>query len=139
MRCTKWLYASSAGIAANSPAAVLMSASLMPGATDVIDVVAVAPIVAKASMIPHTVPTHPVCRNDVQSCTAVKLTRSRGVAESRRKAGPSASPRLRVKNVHALRRDRHRSHQALRGEVEPHVVRRHRVHQPSAGASCRAE
>src|SRR4051794_26973662 len=60
MRCTKWLYASSAGIAANSPAAVLMSASLIPGATDVIDVVAVAPIVAKASMIPHTVPNKPM-------------------------------------------------------------------------------
>ena len=60
MRWTKWLYASSAGIAAKRPAAVLMSASLMPGATAVIDDVCIDPIVANASMIPQTVPKSPM-------------------------------------------------------------------------------
>src|SRR3954462_7200395 len=70
-------------------------------------------------------PTHPVCRNDVQSCTAVKLTRSRGVAESRRNA--------------SLRGDQFFFHQALCFEVEAHIIRRHRVQQASPGAARRAE
>src|SRR5438105_12744282 len=54
-RCTNALYARSAGIAAKRPAAVLMSASLMPGATAVIGVDPVAPMLASEVMIPHTV------------------------------------------------------------------------------------
>src|SRR5258706_13337770 len=101
MRCTKWLYASRAGIAAKSPAAVLMSASLMPGATEVIDVVAVAPIVAKASMIPHTVPNRPM-NGDAAAVVARKGRERDSRAASMRDARHTERPPLSRERVMAV-------------------------------------
>src|SRR5260370_39515552 len=50
----------SAGIAAARPAAVLINASEIPGATATIDVEPEAPIALKADMMPQTVPKRPM-------------------------------------------------------------------------------
>ena len=62
-------------MAANNPAAVLMSASLMPGATATMDVVPIEPMLANASMIPHTVPNRPM--NGVAAAVVARKARLR--------------------------------------------------------------
>ena len=53
------LYAITAGMAANSPIAVAISASAMPGATVAIDTLCIAPSERKEFMMPQTVPNNP--------------------------------------------------------------------------------
>ena len=61
-------------MAANSPAAVVMSASAMPGATIARFVDEVAPMLSNAAMIPQTVPNRPM--NGVMlAVVARKVTR----------------------------------------------------------------
>ena len=60
IECRKWLYAITAGIAVNSPAAVVTSASAMPGATARRLAAPASPSPVNASMIPHTVPNNPM-------------------------------------------------------------------------------
>src|SRR2546428_223211 len=58
--CTRWLYAITAGMAVNSPAAVVISASAMPGATTRKLAAPAVPSPEKASITPHTVPKSPM-------------------------------------------------------------------------------